>query len=561
MPNQSGLPTRRALLGAAAVAAPTVAFSATDRNLGPLETSTAVSKADMMDSDVVPGKRISINGDRSQWEWQAGNFTKHMATDPLHGLYQPHRKIPVATGCWVRLWDGITGYPEWFGAIPDDGTHDSLPALQACLALCPITLLAPVDYYISATLKLNTAYRTIRGHAQHWGKPGDSTRIILKSARGDVVQLGPDKSPGSINDFLTEVTLESLCLSRSEAVMPPTTGYRNGPSGLRIQFALYARVNNVWSTEHSIGFLFAGAVNSFVANCYAFRSRTGANSKNDFFHGYFYDGAAKIGAAGGNASLYLKECNTAVGGAPGLTITSGIYCERGWTDFFVSKHETVTTQYGIYMSGADAPASGTQDCTIEGCKFDQFSIAGVYVADGGRNSNLSLIDIYAAPTSARTAIAGFQFSNTLGSISMIGGFVLGVNNVKARGIYVNNAAVNVRDTMIFDCPYPVVIEPGQNCFIAPIIENPTVTAPLGAVYVSARTTRNVIAPVVKGSAGKFAKGVDLSGVANSYTEVQCSGIDPACIKGGAGNKLVSNGVAITTAGAFSTNCLASGIMG
>jgi hypothetical protein len=72
-------------------------------------------------------------------------------------------------------------------------------------------------------------------------------------------------------------------------------------------------------------------------------------------------------------------------------------------------------------------------------------------------------------------------------------------------------------------------------------------------------SRNIIAPVGYGSAGVYPIGVQLVSTGNSYTEINCSGMDPAAISGGSGNKLTINGVQITATG-LSGNNLVSGVM-
>jgi hypothetical protein len=85
--------------------------------------------------------------------------------------------------------------------------------------------------------------------------------------------------------------------------------------------------------------------------------------------------------------------------------------------------------------------------------------------------------------------------------------------------------------------------------------------PAGASAISLTDcNRNVVDCMVKSRTAAYARGVELTGSANAYNEIRCSGLDPAAIDGGAANKLVSNGAPVKVAGRFANNNLASGIM-
>lgn len=50
------------------------------------------------------GKRVSVNTEPFDWEWQLGNFTAQVAADPAALAHQPHASIAVTTGCWVLIF-------------------------------------------------------------------------------------------------------------------------------------------------------------------------------------------------------------------------------------------------------------------------------------------------------------------------------------------------------------------------------------------------------------------------------------------------------------------------
>jgi len=73
------------------------------------------------------------------------------------------------------------------------------------------------------------------------------------------------------------------------------------------------------------------------------------------------------------------------------------------------------------------------------------------------------------------------------------------------------------------------------------------------------STRNKIAPIIKGDSSKFAYGVNLTSTLNQYNEVNCTGINSTAV-GSSANKLIYNGTAVTATGVFGTTNLASGVM-
>lgn len=462
------------------------------------------------------------------------------------------------------------GYPEWWGAVT--GGADCLIPLGACIVACPVVSLASADYFISATLKINTPHRTIRGCSKHWGSNYQSTRILVTSGTLDTIQIGADVIPTTagvpdINKFLQEVTLQYLSVCRTLAAAGPATTLETAPAGIRLKGTLYTYLEHIWTTEHSLGVAFSGAVNAHCTDVMAFRSTSGSNAGNDPFHGFFYDSTAAIGAAGGNASVYITECNGNVGGAPTLTISSGFYGHQGYTDTFITRLETANTQYGAFLNGSAASGSATQDIDISDCKFDQVTIAGVQISNGSANTNVGITNTYVAPTAAGSFLGGFVVTNQLGVISIIGGVVLGVSNPGSRGLYVSNSSgVSLVDTQLVDCKYPVVLDGGagsaSKCKIRPRIENPTVGATLGAVYMVNTTARNDIAPFIQGGAGVFAYGVNMVAATHHFNEVNCTGFDSASINTGAPNKLVCNAVQVTVRlSQFNTDNEVSGVMG
>ncbi len=147
-------------------------------------------------------------------------------SDPLEGIYVSSN---TAGFYWERVWDGINGYPEWFGATPNSNSGSipaaNLAAMQACLTLCPVTNFAAKDYWISDTFKINVQYRTVRGAVIPDGyNTGTGTRVLCTDTTKNVIQIGPDSAPVSTSLYYRNITVKNLCARWGSALTPPSPG-------------------------------------------------------------------------------------------------------------------------------------------------------------------------------------------------------------------------------------------------------------------------------------------------------------------------------------------------
>jgi hypothetical protein len=466
----------------------------------------------------------------------------------------------------LGLSKNYIGFAEWWGAITNNSTSPvklaNDAAISAAIVACPVVQLLSNDYFLSATLKITTSHRILRGVGKHWSAIGDCTRLIgnVATPTADIVQIGPDTNPGGgPNSFVQEVHITDLSIVR-DGVPTGNAVYKTCPAGLRFQFCLYCSGERLWIAENSIGVMFAGAVQTRVREVFSFRSLPGHDPANDPFFGFFYDGSAAIGLAGGNASVYETDCNTAVGGSPALTISAHSYGYLGYTDWFVERPESTATQYGIVLDGTGASGTGTQDISISHSVFDQCLISGYKILGGGAQTIINIDDPYVAlNTGSTTGVAAFDIESNAGIIDITGGQILGglatTGDVGFK--IVNSSGVSVRGTLIRECKAPVQISGSSNCDINPRVNNPTVgTSGAGAIAVTGTNSHLRFSPNITGGAGVFGPGVSFAGTTTTDSTVDVSGIDPTSCTGG--TKFSCNGTAVTTAGAVNTNCLAQG---
>lgn len=456
------------------------------------------------------------------------------------------------------------GYPEWWGAVT--GGPDCLAALQAALQALPIVQLQAADYFTSATLRISTPHVTLRGVSKRWAGANQATRVIVKSGTADVVFIGTETNPGGVNRFLSQVEIRNLEVTRDRAVTPPSNGAEiTGAAGIRLQFTIFTYIEQVHSSEHTLGFVLNGTVRTHLRDCIAFRSQPGVSSVNDVFYGYLLNGNAQIGLAGGNASTYITDCTAGTGGiaqsplfgSPALADSVGFGLSGPPVDTFFIRPEASAVNSGIFVSG-DGSQAGNADLHIINPIIDQFGLHGLFLSGVGPYGAVDVVGGYFAPAGGNTSFC-IRVRNCVGMTALTNNQYVAWSNPLAIGLFVESSSgVAARSNMHLGSRRPVGLTGSTSCEIADVIHNPEQMASQAAVRLES-SSRNRISPIVKGKAGAFPQGILLAGIDNAYNELSCTGIDASSIAGGAANKLVIGATGVTATGLTGTN-LVSGVM-
>ena len=459
------------------------------------------------------------------------------------------------------------GYPEWWGAVTNAGGVDCLAAIKACITACPVTQLQAGDYFIYDTLVIAMDNRFVYGSghsytavAQPWLAP--PTRIVVNGGVKDCIQVGPNSNPGGGSDWPVGIVLKDFCVSRN-AVAVATGNVDTAARGIRAQYVERLAMERISALDHSVGFSFVNTAGCMITQCGATNNVPNAL---DTFYGFVFGNLSLEG----NASIYLNKCGAAVL-TPGLALTDsyGFWLYGHFADTFLNQCETALTNYGIYVYGSAAQSlaeqkSGNVDLHIIQPVCDQYYLYGIYFAQLSKYSCIDLSNGYFAPSGSATDSAGIFVGGSQGSVSIVNTQVIGWPDSGvsgAIGLYLNTASgVSSRNNMYTCCARPVVLDTVTNCCIEDTINNVgSVTNTIGAIYMI-NSTRNKIAPIIKGDSSKFAVGVNLTSTLNQYNEVNCTGINSTAVSGGSANKLIYNGTAVTATGIFGTTNLASGVM-
>ena len=478
-------------------------------------------------------------------------------TDTQQGIYVASS---TANFYWERIWDKIHGHPEWFGAIPNDGSAGAAnkTAIEACIALCPVTLLRAADYWLNDTLKIAVQYRTVKGEVLSDGyNTGNGTRLVCTDASKTVVQIGPDSAPaGGTSAYYRNIRVENLCARWSVNLTPPSSGSEaNAVKAWNCQYILKSQIKNCAAWEPIVGFYFYGCVATLVDDCTVFRSTT-YGGDNDFFRGFWPQGAPVI-LAGGNPSLFLNRCAVSFGNAPSLVKATGLYMTAGWADIFVDNFETSDVPYGIVCDGTTSTAaSGKLDLHIRNVVIDQCDEVGIEIDVLNELGAITIDGGYIQVNDLGTTSYGVWIHGGVnkGQVTIGGGLQLisndtgGLTNV---GIYVSQQSqVSIDETvMLTDWANAIALDGGSiTGTVNAVINNPNV----GNGTTSAIGLNNAdlvsIQPTINGKSGAFANGIYLISTTNDKVSVDPTRVNSSCVT----NKVNINGNAITTPGYYTT---------
>lgn len=448
------------------------------------------------------------------------------------------------------------GFAEWWGAAGGSSTNSGPAINAAIIALLKVQLMG-ADYFSTETIKIQLPHRELCGVGFSYADTTDQvTRIVVISGSLDVILVGPDTEPATINDFQKQNAVRNLYVARSVVPVISSTC-----SGIKVQYTLYAQIENVKATESIYSFQFFGSVYTIATKCQATRVASGSGGGTDIWYGYYINGFADIGAAGGNASLYLNYCTAGCNNAALAASGSvGFYANNAFTDVFMESPETVTCDTSISVIGdasPSLPASNT-NFSIKNHISDQFSNYGIFIKDVNDFGSISITSGYYGPKAGATSCVYIQDSN--GSVRLDGGQFVMVGATTTFGITLDNSSNAIIDKpqILESSTSGVNATNAVSCYIAPFCKNYQNTLANATVQFGGGCNANYLAPFMNGKANAAALGVQFVGATNGRNEINCTGINSSCLAASS-DKLSINGSAVTTTGLSGTN-LVSGVM-
>jgi hypothetical protein len=429
-------------------------------------------------------------------------------------------------------------HPEWWGAAPGNGAVDSLPALTACLAAHPVLHLLPADYFLADTWVIERPFVRIAGAGFRGTAAGAGTRLVVTNGTSDVLRVGPAKRPRTVNDYPQNIVVTGIALCRSAPVGGDPA---RPPAGLRAEFLLFARFEEISAAEHGIGFVGRGLVRSQMINCVAFRSIPGTQ-RGAPWRGFFLDGTQAIGLAGGNASLFLTDCNATTGGDPALGDNVGLLLEGAFADSFITNFETAGPATGIRIDGKTAQIGGRArdghvNLHLHMPVIDQCGAIGIDIRDTSPQAMIDITDPYIA--AAPSAKAAIQCVAQRGAISIQGGQLVGGTNSRsggsAAGLLVRDSAgVQANGLKILEHVAPLVLEGCQGFAVQGWVSGSRdMRGPAASLR---QCSRGSVALLLGGGASAYTAGVQLDPSCRRL-RIDTSGLDDAALAGGADSRV------------------------
>jgi hypothetical protein len=472
----------------------------------------------------------------------------------IAGLYQIFSLAGTASIVVNAAFTG-TGFPEWWGAQINTAGFDSLAAINACIIACRVTQLQAADYYISSTIFMQTPHRTLQGMGfDDEAIAGTVTRILVTNGSSKALQMGPNSQPGSINAFMKELRIKNFFISRTVAPV-----ISSGCMGIDNRFTLYSYVDNVKSTESLYTFNIYSVVNAHYNDNYAFRSLAGTGGGSDLFYGYFLDGSNIIGS-GGNASLFMRDCNANLGGIS-LSNSNGYYLNLTWADTWITNGEVTACAVGYQFAGNTSTSINANqvDCHLINPIVDQFTLAGLFFNGTNEYGQITVTGGYAAPAGTGTPTACVYYTTSKATVRMTGFQCICQSNAAVPGIVAISSYNIASACLIGECSViPINLTTIANSRFDDDIRNYSVSGSGAAVSAtgSQRCKYNV---TVSGKATAFTKGYETV-TSSNYNEMNVTGIDTAAINGVAANKFVRLGVQQTAVGLNGTTDYTSGVV-
>jgi hypothetical protein len=468
------------------------------------------------------------------------------------------------------------GYPEWWGAVPGTPTLDCAPAINACIAACPITQLQAGAYYTRSEIVIAVHGRTLQGvqaTQQAYAAAGlgtlssTCTQIVLTNGSMTGMLVGHDVA--SEPRFLLEfVKLSDFAIYRATAATPlgvpgaqaiqnPASGILPCPTAIRFKWCVNLQVQRVLVAEHAIGFYIYGCVESYWTNCSSLRSTLGAVRSNDRFSGFYLDYSAHLSANGGNASIYINRCRSFCNNQP-MTYQAGLTTHEGFVDLFIDRFETGLTQFGLDLQGdgAGSMSPRSEDCQIAGVVLDSAAIAAIRIQSAGANTDVHINGGYLAcgPAAACLLLGGSGGGQGIGgSVSVTGVQMIGAGSgVVAQDV----ATVNLLANTYADVPTPIKLTNAQASEIRDFVHRPTSGNPQPAVTLVGCSNCEV-AVGAKGAEGAMSCGVSVDG-SSSNCEINVTRVQAALV-GGARNKILYKGAPWGGGRTFGEGNIATGV--
>jgi hypothetical protein len=264
------------------------------------------------------------------------------------------------------------------------------------------------------------------------------------------------------------------------------------------------------------------------------------------FWGFHFDGDIDIGLAGGNASLYVGDCNTNTTYGEPSPRSIGAYLSGAFADIYLVGFECSEVARGIVARGiASSPSravqrAGNADLHIIMPILDQCRAVALEISETSDHALIDIVSPYAALSGPGSS--AISLDRVKGQLSITGGQMIGWTNLQAGGNGVglmgaDAEGFSVTGLKLLGFPRPVALRRCGDFDIAVSVSNPDGGGSSAAILLE-DCHHGTVRARVKGKAGAFPAGVRVMG--GESLIVEAVGIDAKALAGGPDARVTFN---------------------
>ena len=467
-------------------------------------------------------------------------------------------RTKIFDNCVVKNNTNTVGYPEWFGAVPNNADIDNSEFINTALKSFASVSLGNGDYYVSNPVHINKSNRTLYGvHRKDWAYTDESnygTKIISIRPTDFCIKIGTDERPNTINDCVQNIVVKDITCSRTSS-----SDWVSNSCTVICKYLLRSTIMNVTCFNQDIGIMLQGCTNVHIEKCTVFSECLPTGDSSRTIRGVLIDNSVLSPNNVPNVSIYVTDCIINTGGGVILSDSTGIAVyssTNNVSDLFFEGNAIEWLNMGVYIQGNNG-VSTSNDIHIISNELDVIRSTGIFLTSLGNCGNVVINDNYIAVSdSAVGEFAGIRIELCTG-IVISSNVIIGFPYNNISGIKLTSAnGISTLGNVLSDCLTGVNVAGCNGCTFVDIIQS-FVKQNCTPVII-ANSSRNIIEPSINGGTGYFTQGVHMEGC--TANEINVTKMISASITSGASQLVYVNTEFATEVGVFNGN-LISGIIG
>lgn len=408
------------------------------------------------------------------------------------------------------------GYPEWFGAIPNNSSHDCQSAISKTLSTFGTCLLGKCSYYISTSIVMDSDDMKLIGTGYNDIFNDKDSTIIDTRGNGVTIKFGSQTTLSQINDYPKGITVEKLILDRSATV-------QTGSVGIETKQNLHGLISFVRSKNSQIAFklnknIYLKFYDNIAIQYFTSMEKFAIRCTDD----------VTSGVVGNNASIYIVNFSC-TGSLDVAHYNAGLKIDDAPADTFIDGFETSGYQNGILIQDSNPTLNSSNDVHISRAVIDGYPLYGILLEGLSNSGSVTIENCYFAPNNTTNTYGVCVYNSSAGVTISDCQFILNVASSSAIGVYIRSSnSVICKGNIISDGARPYVIENGMAITIMDIIKSTTTKS--SPVFDLSGTSEGIyICTGVNGIANAYP--TLLRHTSNLPLEINVTPVNEACISG------------------------------